>query len=1043
MGRLQNKKLDKEYVFDLNFDTKFISGGLIEMKKIALMLIVLGVSECFCGYKVSEFYFDSSGTPRAIHYTANGFKANTTYFLKFYVKDGEDRVPIYLDILSKNGEWITPDEDTWHENLPSFTTLDNGYQTGWVYVKNNEKIKVDTYTCAFSVKEEGTGEIMKPGVFRPATVMGDECGWLEGIVRKDGEVCVNSHIVFLDESGMVCGCAKSEPNGIPGDNDLEISGYFKVALPAGTKVATITDWDKNLYDKFEIAYVKPGKNLGVLSNTPVEHPWTVLAGETIILGILQVSKDIVINEIMYNDGNDYEWVELYNKGDGDINLIGLRFIDHSGSYTLQLPEGYGNGTISAKGYAILAKNPGSITAKYNIDTSTVSIFEVAMDLNNDDGATDTLSLCTQDGEEFGTVTYGPGYAGTASAGYSLERISPMVNNWGQSLAAEKATPGLKNSLTSQPKVITLTANPSIVNADDGISTITATVKDHVNEPVANKTVNWTTSGGVLPGASSMTNQDGVAVVTITELREVGTYTIKGTVLQTTPQITIAQVIEGVAIITVIAGTPASITLTADPSTITAGGQSTITAGVTDKWGNATDTTVYWETSGDNLSATSSTTQNGVATVTFTATKTGTYEVTGIITETASHTTTIVVQAGTPIKITLTAPGTVSADIGTATVHGYVTDEHENPVDGTVVYWAGTPTLTTAETSTTQNGTATVYVSGLTKVGTYTITGTVTDEITATTTIFVEPGEPAIIKLVSPKIGTESTMELKIEISDKNENTPEKESVIHWSVDKGTLSSETTTGFGTSTNTLNWTEYGQAVVTATITETIATFTITRTQRFISEGQLDTVTFIVPDGTLTVSGTATKDIYIYVATSIVKPKIPKKKWGDCFEITAYSQNGEKILNEIGTFTIILPVPKNATPIVSTLQIYRSTDTLTWLSISELGKTEAKIHSFSWFTLGGGHIAQETLSDAFAYPNPWKKKDGKKEIIFKKLTKEATIRIFNVAGEEVAKIEKNSETDEVSWTVPGYLASGIYIYLIEAPGVKNKIGKLGIIK
>ncbi|MEW6679648.1 MAG: lamin tail domain-containing protein, partial [bacterium] len=276
------------------------------MKKIWLFLVVLGVCKGFGAYKESSFYFDNGKTPRAIHYTAQGFKANTTYSLKLYVKNGENETPCYLEILSKNGAWIKANEDTWQEDLPSFTTLDNGYQEGWVYVRNSG-IEAGTYNiCAFSVKEGTSGETMKPGIFRPATIM-ENPGWLEGIVKKDGEACGNSHIVFLNEYGSVSGCAKSEQNG-----------YFKIALPGGTIVSTITDWDGNLYEIPQ----SQGNRIGIASKrTPQGGPWKIFAGKITIVGmeILANRGDVIINEIMYDapgtigDTNG-EWIELYNPG---------------------------------------------------------------------------------------------------------------------------------------------------------------------------------------------------------------------------------------------------------------------------------------------------------------------------------------------------------------------------------------------------------------------------------------------------------------------------------------------------------------------------------------------------------------------------------------------------------------------------------------------------------------------------------------------------------------------------------------------------------
>jgi len=84
-----------------------------------------------------------------------------------------------------------------------------------------------------------------------------------------------------------------------------------------------------------------------------------------------------------------------------------------------------------------------------------------------------------------------------------------------------------------------------------------------------------------------------------------------------------------------------------------------------------------------------------------------------------------------------------------------------------------------------------------------------------------------------------------------------------------------------------------------------------------------------------------------------------------------------------------------------------------------------------------------EIFVFPNPWKKKDGKQGVIFKGLPKNATVEIFNVAGERIAKFHTSATDDEAFWVIPEKLASGVYIYLITGNEGGKTIGKLAIIK
>jgi hypothetical protein len=99
----------------------------------------------------------------------------------------------------------------------------------------------------------------------------------------------------------------------------------------------------------------------------------------------------------------------------------------------------------------------------------------------------------------------------------------------------------------------------------------------------------------------------------------------------------------------------------------------------------------------------------------------------------------------------------------------------------------------------------------------------------------------------------------------------------------------------------------------------------------------------------------------------------------------------------------------------------------------------------------FVSSNLDGVFVYPNPYKPLSGgiydSDKITFKKLPTRATIKIFNIALEHIATLEKDSSTDEYKWTPlndsGATVASGLYLYFIsDLDGHKAK-GKFVIIR
>jgi len=87
-----------------------------------------------------------------------------------------------------------------------------------------------------------------------------------------------------------------------------------------------------------------------------------------------------------------------------------------------------------------------------------------------------------------------------------------------------------------------------------------------------------------------------------------------------------------------------------------------------------------------------------------------------------------------------------------------------------------------------------------------------------------------------------------------------------------------------------------------------------------------------------------------------------------------------------------------------------------------------------------AASHLHGARAYPNPFNPKRDSQGLTFSHLTDDATIKIFNIAGELVKTLKADDGTGREVWDGKNEsgsdVASGVYIALIESPTGKKKI-------
>lgn len=99
-----------------------------------------------------------------------------------------------------------------------------------------------------------------------------------------------------------------------------------------------------------------------------------------------------------------------------------------------------------------------------------------------------------------------------------------------------------------------------------------------------------------------------------------------------------------------------------------------------------------------------------------------------------------------------------------------------------------------------------------------------------------------------------------------------------------------------------------------------------------------------------------------------------------------------------------------------------------------------------------AEAVLDNITVAPNPfylygpYDPAVGNYQIMFQNLPTECTITLYNLAGEFVYEIEKNDPTTSTaSWganTANGLpVASGIYLWVVDAPGIGQKVGKIAV--
>ena len=115
---------------------------------------------------------------------------------------------------------------------------------------------------------------------------------------------------------------------------------------------------------------------------------------------------------------------------------------------------------------------------------------------------------------------------------------------------------------------------------------------------------------------------------------------------------------------------------------------------------------------------------------------------------------------------------------------------------------------------------------------------------------------------------------------------------------------------------------------------------------------------------------------------------------------------------------------------------------------------VHDPNFVKVISGYLPENNLNSIMVVPNPYivhsdyNETNYKKRIRFTRLPEKCTITIFTVSGEKVRELDHYNASDgNAWWDLRSYnnqeIAPGLYIYIVETPGGKSKMGKFAIVR
>lgn len=158
--------------------------------------------------------------------------------------------------------------------------------------------------------------------------------------------------------------------------------------------------------------------------------------------------DIVINEISFNNdaaSDPGDWIELYNKGQSDIDISGWKITDSDPNHQFVFAA---NTWIKANEYLVVCNDLGKMKAVFGSVKNLLEPFTFGFGLSN---TVDAVNLYSRDEQLIDEVSYRnsePWQTYSLTELWSLELIDPKrENNSGLNwiLSEKTGTPGLRNT----------------------------------------------------------------------------------------------------------------------------------------------------------------------------------------------------------------------------------------------------------------------------------------------------------------------------------------------------------------------------------------------------------------------------------------------------------------------------------------------------------------------------------------------------------------------------------------------------------------------
>lgn len=199
----------------------------------------------------------------------------------------------------------------------------------------------------------------------------------------------------------------------------------------------------------------------------------VLMGFAFLFSFRLVYAEVIINEVMYNpiDGSSYEWIEIFNDGNEQINLDGWRFFNsESSSAPLRTS---GSFVLEPHNYALITSNNSLVSFSGQIFTSS------QFSLPNDSSKYGTYKgIYSDSNRTTGNLVIYNTELGANGDGNSLQKIS---GSW----VTATPTPGAENEVSETVEENNNTEDNS-TNSTSSSSSSKSETKETII-PIANKT----------------------------------------------------------------------------------------------------------------------------------------------------------------------------------------------------------------------------------------------------------------------------------------------------------------------------------------------------------------------------------------------------------------------------------------------------------------------------------------------------------------------------------------------------------------------------